>query len=99
MSSPVVFGKVHRMLISFDAMLQVRLDAMDKVLAGVRDGSVLDSCSVVVQGMAHIPGWNEKNFQVRMHLHWSRGIQIPTCLSLTGGMSWCTTACKNMLMI
>lgn len=37
---------------------------MDIVASKVRDGSVAAQSSIVVQGMAHLPGWGEKNFQV-----------------------------------
>ena len=45
-------------------MLQSRLDAMDVVVAACADGQLATKCTAVVQAMALLPGWDEKNFQV-----------------------------------
>ncbi|KAJ9516943.1 hypothetical protein QJQ45_027414, partial [Haematococcus lacustris] len=37
---------------------------MDSLAARAAEGSLAASCTVVVQAMAHLPGWSEKNFQV-----------------------------------
>lgn len=45
---------------------QTRLDAMERMVAFVGGpGVAASSGSTIVQAMAHIPGWGEKNFQVR----------------------------------
>jgi hypothetical protein len=45
-----------------------RLDAIEAVLAKVKDGSLNTCSSAVVQGLAHLPGWSEKNFQVQARM-------------------------------
>lgn len=37
---------------------------MDRVVALAQDPSAADNTAVLVQAMAHLPGWDEKNFQV-----------------------------------
>lgn len=51
-------------LLNLPCVLQVRLEAMDKVVALAQDSSAADNTAVLVQAMAHLPGWDEKNFQV-----------------------------------
>lgn len=45
-------------------VLQTRLEAMEKVVALAQDPSAADNTAVLVQAMTHLPGWDEKNFQV-----------------------------------
>ncbi|GFH15735.1 protein MOR1, partial [Haematococcus lacustris] len=47
-----------------DEQWKARLEAMDSLAARAAEGSLAASCTVVVQAMAHLPGWSEKNFQV-----------------------------------
>ncbi len=50
-----------------DAAWKARLEGMDVVLAKANEADVAaEHCSVLVQAMQHIPGWEEKNFQVRV---------------------------------
>jgi hypothetical protein len=44
---------------------QARLGAMESVVQKVQSREFSNQASVLVQGMAHLPGWDEKNFQVR----------------------------------
>lgn len=46
--------------------LQVRLAAMEHIAAfAVNPTSAQQHCAVLAQGMGALPGWSEKNFQVR----------------------------------
>eukprot|EP00967_Tisochrysis_lutea_P061870 scaffold79348_cov34-Tisochrysis_lutea.AAC.1 len=58
---------------------QSRLDTMEVVVGRVQEGSMGEHCSTLVQAMAHLPGWAEKNFQVRA------GYCAPT-----EGRPWCS---------
>jgi hypothetical protein len=37
---------------------------MDRVVALAQDPSAADNVATLVQSMAYLPGWEEKNFQV-----------------------------------
>lgn len=43
---------------------QVRLEAMDVVLARAQAPDAAEHAALLAQAMAHVPGWDEKNFQV-----------------------------------
>lgn len=60
--SPLFEPKVVSDLGSAD--WKVRLEGMEAVLARARQADMGEHCSVLVQTMAHLPGWEEKNFQV-----------------------------------
>lgn len=51
-----------------DAAVQVRLEAMDRVVALSQEPGAADNTAVLVQAMAHLPSWDEKNFQVRVYI-------------------------------
>jgi uncharacterized protein YhhL (DUF1145 family) len=44
---------------------QVRLEAMEAVVAKAQAPEAADCVQTLVQGVAHLPGWDDKNFQVR----------------------------------
>lgn len=50
------------------AVVQVRLEAMERVVALAQEPNAADNTTVLVQSMAHLPGWDEKNFQVSVHV-------------------------------
>lgn len=43
---------------------KARLEGMEEVLGRATDGSLNSSTAIVCQGLAQLPGWAEKNFQV-----------------------------------
>lgn len=48
------------------AWLQIRLEAMDNVVGQISvPGVAAANVTALIQGMAHVPGWNDKNFQVQ----------------------------------
>lgn len=57
--------------------LQVRLEAMDRVVALAQDSSAADNTATLVQSMAYLPSWDEKNFQVRPDQHMSKHSSSP----------------------
>lgn len=56
------------------------MEAMEKVVAMAQDPSAADNTAVLVQAMAHLPGWDEKNFQVKNKAE-SSPVKQPRCLS------------------
>lgn len=46
--------------------VQSRLDAMDTIVREVDGGVVNNNASAVIQSIAFLPGWDEKNFQVSL---------------------------------
>ncbi|WIA20537.1 hypothetical protein OEZ85_004931 [Tetradesmus obliquus] len=47
-----------------DAQWKVRLEAMETVVAKAQAPEAADCVQPLVQGVAHLPGWDDKNFQV-----------------------------------
>lgn len=47
-----------------DPQWKVRLEAMDAVVARAQGPGAEEHAVLLVQAMAHLPGWDEKNFQV-----------------------------------
>jgi hypothetical protein len=47
------------------ACYQVRLEAMESVAAKAQAPEAAECVQTLVQGVAHLPGWDDKNFQVR----------------------------------
>ncbi|WIA40847.1 hypothetical protein OEZ86_004518 [Tetradesmus obliquus] len=47
-----------------DAQWKVRLEAMETVVAKAQAPEAADCVQTLVQGVAHLPGWDDKNFQV-----------------------------------
>lgn len=43
--------------------MQARLEAMEEVVNLAQQPAAADNAVVFVQAMAHLPGWDEKNFQ------------------------------------
>jgi hypothetical protein len=41
---------------------------MERVVALAQEPNAADNTTVLVQSMAHLPGWDEKNFQVSVHV-------------------------------
>jgi len=48
---------------SWFVVMQVRLEAMEVVVNLAQQPAAADNSAVFVQAMAHVPGWDEKNFQ------------------------------------
>jgi uncharacterized protein YhhL (DUF1145 family) len=46
------------------AISQVRLEAMESVVAKAQAPEAAECVQTLVQGVAHLPGWDDKNFQV-----------------------------------
>jgi hypothetical protein len=44
--------------------MQVRRDSMDVLVAKAGEPEAGGLAPLLVQGLAHIPGWDDKNFQV-----------------------------------
>jgi hypothetical protein len=45
--------------------VQVRLETMELMVTKAQDPDAEALAPLLCQGMAHLPGWEEKNFQVR----------------------------------
>jgi hypothetical protein len=44
---------------------QVRLEAMETVVAKAQSPEAAECVQTLAQGVANLPGWDDKNFQVR----------------------------------
>lgn len=53
---------------------------MEMVVSRVQEGSMAEHCSTLVQSMAHLPGWAEKNFQVRVCCAHVRVVHVSVCV-------------------
>ncbi|KAF6262791.1 armadillo-type protein [Scenedesmus sp. NREL 46B-D3] len=57
-----------------DPLWKIRLEAMESVVAKAQDPEAAGNVQTLVQGMAHLPGWEDKNFQVM-----SRQFEVVRC--------------------
>jgi hypothetical protein len=51
-------------------LVQVRRDSMDVLVAKAQEPEAGGLAQLLVQGLAHIPGWDDKNFQVGPRSSW-----------------------------
>lgn len=59
----------NTLLLAAVTCLQTRLEAMERVVALAQEPAAADNTAVLVQAVAHLPGWDEKNFQAGYTTH------------------------------
>ena len=58
------------------AHVQVRLETMEQVIAKAQEPDAEALAPLLTQGMGHFPGWEEKNFQVKIGGCYARVKQV-----------------------
>lgn len=77
---------------------QTRLEAMETVVARAQEPDAAGFAAVLAQCMAHVPGFDDKNFQVCCWLSIMSGVIIETCgccrMRVTSCMATTSASCE-----